>query len=58
MKFTKHATEKFGLLRTFGFTLTQDQVTGTITAPDKRKQRLADRLNEGLGWQVRAQGGS
>jgi hypothetical protein len=54
MKFTKHATEKFGLLRTFGFTLTQDQVTGTITAPDKRKQRLADRLNEGLGWQVRA----
>jgi hypothetical protein len=39
MKFTKHATEKFGLLRTFGFTLTQDQVTGTITAPDKRENR-------------------
>ncbi len=54
MKFTKHATEKFGLLRTFGFTLTQDQVTGAITAPDKEEQRLAEHLNEGLRWQVRA----
>jgi hypothetical protein len=39
MKFTKHATEKFGLLRSFGFTLTQDQVAGTITAPDRRENR-------------------
>jgi hypothetical protein len=39
MKFTKHATEKFGVLRTFGFTLSQDQVTGAITAPDKRENR-------------------
>jgi hypothetical protein len=39
VKFTKHATEKFDLLRTFGFTITHDQVTGTVTAPDKREDR-------------------
>jgi hypothetical protein len=39
VKFTKHATEKFGLLRTFGFTLTQDQVASTIAAADKRENR-------------------
>jgi hypothetical protein len=39
MKFTKHATEKFALLRTFGFALSQDQVTDTITAPDKMEKK-------------------
>ena len=38
-RFTKHATDKFGLLMTFGFTLTQTQVTDAITAPDKREKR-------------------
>ena len=39
VKFTKHATEKFVLLRAFGFTLTQNQVTTAITAPDKSERR-------------------
>lgn len=39
VKFTKHATEKFGVLRTFGFTITQGQITGTITEPDKTENR-------------------
>jgi hypothetical protein len=51
MKFTKHATEKFGLLRTFGFALTQDQVAVTIAAPDKRESRgsltISTRLLDG-----------
>jgi len=39
VRYTKHATEKFGLLQTFGFMLTQGQVTGTIKSPDKRENR-------------------
>ena len=37
--FTRHATEKFELLSTFGFELSRDQVINAITAPDKTERR-------------------
>lgn len=33
--YTKHAAEKFGLLRKFGFKISQDIVINTINTPDR-----------------------
>ncbi len=37
--FTRHAMEKFELVRRFGFEVSQDQVITVITAPDKTERR-------------------
>ena len=57
--FTKHATEKFDLLRGFGFKISQRVVIGAISAPDRvEKKGYADVLDKGIGQGVRAQGGA
>jgi hypothetical protein len=37
--FTRHAREKFDLLSSFGFAVTEDQVIGVVMAPDKAEKR-------------------
>ena len=37
--FTKHALEKFDLLATFGFKLSQGQVVAAVTSSDKAERR-------------------
>jgi len=37
--FARHASEKFELLKTFGFEFSRSQVIAVITAPDKTERR-------------------
>ena len=39
VRVTRHATEKFELLRGYGFVVTEEQVQATIASPDRVDQR-------------------
>lgn len=39
IRFTKHASEKFELLKTYGFALTEAQVKSVIANPDRVDRR-------------------
>ena len=45
IRFTKHASDKFGFLRAYGFRLSQDEVLATITAPDDKERRGAQSIS-------------
>jgi hypothetical protein len=45
IRFTKHASDKFGLLRAYGFRLSHDEVLATVTEPDKRERRGAQTIS-------------
>jgi hypothetical protein len=45
IRFTKHASDKFGFLRAYGFRLSQDEVLATITAPDNKERRGAQTMS-------------
>ncbi len=45
IRFTKHASDKFGFLRAYGFRLSQDEVLATITAPDNKERRGAQKMS-------------
>jgi len=44
-RFTRHASDKFGLLRVYGFKLSQDEVLDTIKAPDYTERRGAQTIS-------------
>ena len=44
-RFTKHASDKFGFLRGYGFRLSQDEVLAAISAPDKIERRGAQTIS-------------
>jgi len=39
LRFTKHAAEKFALLRSFGFEVSKDQVIATIEEPERIERK-------------------
>jgi len=41
----KHASDKFGLLRSYGFRLSQGQVLAAIATPDKTERRGAQTIS-------------
>ena len=45
IRFTKHASDKFGFLRAYGFRLSQDEVLATITTPDDKERRGAQSIS-------------
>ena len=45
IRFTKHASDKFGFLRAYGFRLSQDEVLATIIAPDDKERRGAQSIS-------------
>ena len=45
IRFTKHASDKFGFLRAYGFRLSKDEVLATITAPDDKERRGAQSIS-------------
>ena len=44
-RFTKHASDKFGFLRSYGFRLSQGEVLATIATPDKTERRGAQTIS-------------
>ncbi len=45
IRFTKHASDKFGFLRAYGFRLSQEEVLATIGAPDNKERRGAQTIS-------------